>query len=314
MEDLVPGGVDGETDIGIGVRGQTAGANGIGVLGENIAAGTGLWGYSNGAPGVYGLSDATSSAGVGVYGQAQGSSGGFAVFGNNVAGGVGVYGQTSGPNPAIQGFNPGSGPGLQGFNSGSGIGLQGTATSGAPGVQGYNSGAGPGIVGQSVSGLAGLFAGPVTVNGAFTVLGPKSAAVRGADGGLKRLYSLESPESWFEDFGSGQLTGGSATVQLEPGFAGVVHGHNYHVFLTPRDDSKGLYVSKQNPSGFTVQEAGGGTSSIGFSYRVVAKRKDIEGARLEHVNELPTLPSAATPPSGDLSMVPDTPPPSKHGS
>jgi hypothetical protein len=63
------------------------------------------------------------------------------------------------------------------------------------------------------------------------------------------------------------------------------------VFLTPNGEPKGiLYVSKRNPNGFTVQEAGGGTSNIGFSYRVVAKRKDIPGVRLEHVDEPPTLP------------------------
>jgi hypothetical protein len=122
------------------------------------------------------------------------------------------------------------------------------------------------------------------------------------------MYSMESPESWFEDFGSGQLSGGSATVQLEPGFAGVVHGDNYHVFLTPRGESKGwLYVGKQSPGSFTVQEAGGGTSSIGFSYRVVAKRKDIAGARLEPVDEpaLPEVPSEPIKPA----PAPDTQPP-----
>jgi hypothetical protein len=322
-------GVQGRSETGTGVlasgvvygvwaQAQTAGA--FGVFGQNSGGGIGIYGQSTHGSnstnvGVYGEASGSSSGfgvvgynpsgGVGVYGQATGSSSGFAVIGNNMSGGVGVYGQTSGPNPAIQGFNPGTGPGLQGFNSGGGIGLQGTATGSAPGVQGYNSGSGPGLVGQSVSGLAGLFAGPVTVTGALTVLGPKSAAVRGADGGLKRLYSLESPESWFEDFGSGHLTDGSATVQLEPGFAGVVHGDDYHAFLTPRGESKGwLYVSKQNPNGFTVQEAGGGTSNIGFSYRVVAKRKDIAGTRLEHVEEPPTPPLAptapATPPAIDL--------------
>jgi hypothetical protein len=217
--------------------------------------------------------------------------------GNSTGGGVGVYGQATGNNPAIQGFNPGPGPGLQGFNSGGGIGLQGTATGGAPALQGFNSGAGPGVVGQSVSGLAGLFAGPVTVTGALTVLGPKSAAVRDAGGNLRRLYSLESPESWFEDFGSSELAGGSATVQLEPGFAGVVHGDNYRVFLTPQDDSNGLYVSGKKPNGFTVREQQGGKSNIAFDYRIVAKRKDIPGARLEHVDESPALPPPPTPPS-----------------
>jgi hypothetical protein len=49
-----------------------------------------------------------------------------------------------------------------------------------------------------------------------------------------------------------------------------------------------------------VKEAGGGTSNIAFDYRIVAKRKDIPGARLEHVDEPPTLP--------DDFKTPPTPP------
>jgi hypothetical protein len=123
---------------------------------------------------------------------------------------------------------------------------------------------------------------------------------------------MESPESWFEEFGSGQLSGGSATVTLEPGFAGVVKGDSYHIFLTPRGESKGwLYVGKQSPGSFTVQEAGGGTSAIGFSYRVVAKRKDIAGVRLEPVDE-PALPDV---PSGPMrpQELPSLPPAIKQG-
>jgi hypothetical protein len=177
---------------------------------------------------------------------------------------------------------------------------------------------GTGVWSQSAGFFAGVFSGPVLVQGNFTVTGAKSTAVRGVDGGLKRLYSLESPGSWFEDFGSGQLSGGSATVQLEPGFAGVVYGDYYRVFLTPRGESKGwLYVGKQNPNSFTVQEAGGGTSNIAFDYRIVAKRKDIPGARLEHVDEPPTLPDAfKTPPTApklpDMPAMP-APPTSKQG-
>jgi hypothetical protein len=150
------------------------------------------------------------------------------------------------------------------------------------------------LVAVSTGGYAGIFSGAVYVSGPLTVLGAKSAAVRDAGRTLRRMYSMESPESWFEDFGGAQLTSGTATVQFEPSFGSLVHGDNYHVFLTPKGEPKGpLYVSKQNPNGFTVPEAGGGTSNIGFSYRIVAKRKDIPGNRLEHIDEpaLPQVPS-----------------------
>jgi hypothetical protein len=172
---------------------------------------------------------------------------------------------------------------------------------------------GVGLYGSSAGGYAAILVGNVWVTGSQTVLGPKSAAVRGADGGLKRLYSLESPESWFEDFGSGQLSSGSATVQLEPGFAAVVHGDNYRVFLTPKGDSSGLYVTNLTPGGFTVHEQQGGKSNVAFDYRVVAKRKDIEGARLEHVNEpkLPDVPKPVTPSA--FPPPPSIPPVGPHG-
>ncbi len=58
---------------------------------------------------------------------------------------------------------------------------------------------------------------------------------------------------------------------------------DYHIFLTPRGDSNGLYVSGLTSSGFEVREQKGGASSLDFDYRVVARRKDIPGPRLEKV-------------------------------
>jgi hypothetical protein len=129
---------------------------------------------------------------------------------------------------------------------------------------------------------------------------------------------MESPESWFEDFGSSQLTGGQATVSLESGFADIVHTDTYHVFLTPKGDCKGLYVSIQSGGSFSVHELQGGTSNIAFDYRVVAKRADIEGDRLEHIDpphpidgpKEPVLDYAPKPP--ELPAKP-TPPKSRPG-
>jgi hypothetical protein len=140
--------------------------------------------------------------------------------------------------------------------------------------------------------------------------GAKSAAVR-SNGSLKRVYSLESPESWFEDFGSGQLSGGQATVSLETDFASIVHTDAYRVFLTPDNDCKGLYVTGRSGGSFTVRELQGGTSNVGFDYRVVAKRADIAGARLEDVDEPPTY---YQPPEPALDHAPKPPaPPDTQG-
>jgi hypothetical protein len=96
------------------------------------------------------------------------------------------------------------------------------------------------------------------------------------------LYAIESPQNWFEDFGSGKLSAGSATVRLESTFAQTVNtGVEYHVFLTPRGDSKGLYVTNETAGSFEVHEQGGGRSSIAFDYRIVAERKGFEKIRME---------------------------------
>jgi hypothetical protein len=229
---------------------------------QNASGGTGVYGQSNSAIGVWGV---TTTSGQGLANPA--------VAGTNNGGGAGLVGFTAGP----------SSIGLAGATT-SGIGAYGSSQTGT-GIFGYSN-TGFAINGNSPGGgYAGYFSGPVFVTGSLTAMSAKSAAAK-TKSGLSRVYSMESPESWFEDFGSGQLTAGQATVSLEPGFAGIVHTDAYRVFLTPRGESKGwLYVSKQNPGGFTVQEAAGGTSNIAFDYRVVAKRADIEGVRLEHVDE-----------------------------
>jgi hypothetical protein len=245
------------------------------------------------------------------------------VLGTNTGSEYGVGGKTStgaGGPAAVSGVNSGAGgPGVVGYaNGANSIGTGGTTDDGY-GLYGYASGSGTGVVGASMGNAAvwgaasangtysGLFTGGagVIVYGALTVAGgPKSAAVKGTDGTLRRMYSVESPESWFEDFGSSQLSNGSATVQLEPGFAGVVKVDQYHVYVTPQGESKGwLYVSNKTPAGFTVREAGGGFSSVAFDYRVVAKRKDIAGARLEPVPEplQPAMPTLTQPPAVPLT-------------
>jgi hypothetical protein len=308
-------GVYGESDVGVGVRGATFGSSGAGV---------------------YATSFATSGGGTGVFGEASGGATSIGVSGHNYNGGTGVYGQsndaigvwgvtnTSGQglaNPAVAGTNNGGGAALVGFTAGpssiglggatnAGVGVYGSSTTGA-GVAGYTS-TGVAVGGTATGGgFAGYFSGPVFVNGSLTVTGgAKSAAVR-SNGSLKRVYSMESPESWFEDFGSGQLSGGQATVSLESGFAGIVHTDAYRVFLTARGDSEGLFVADQNSSGFTVREQRGGKSNIGFDYRVVAKRADIAGARLEDVDEPPTY---YQPPEPALDHAPKPPaPPDTQG-
>jgi len=99
-------------------------------------------------------------------------------------------------------------------------------------------------------------------------------------------YAVQSSENWIEDYGSGQLSGGRATVTIETAFAETVNtGVEFHVFLTPGGDCKGLYVTNKTGNSFEVHELGGGTSSIPFDYKIVAKRRGFETQRLVDVTE-----------------------------
>jgi hypothetical protein len=258
----------------IGVRGDSP--SGFGCAGLSVR-GSGVAGFSDRGPGVTG----ESANQWGVRGHSAGR------FGVGTAGlaerGTGVYGESQLGN-AVIGLST-TRAGVYGFSHSRD--QNGDPTPDGIGVYG-ESGTGVGVRGVTFDGpgggLAGRFDGPVVVNGAFTVMGgPKSAAVRHPDGSHRRLYSVESPESWFEDFGTGKLRRGSAEVKLDRDFAALVRRDDYHVFLTPLGDSQGLYVSGKGSSSFKVREQQGGTSSVAFSYRVVARRKDIKGRRLEKV-------------------------------
>jgi hypothetical protein len=156
-------------------------------------------------------------------------------------------------------------------------------------------GATNGVVGA----YAGLFYGPVAVSGDFTVFGAKSAAVPHPDGTHRRLYCVESPESWFEDFGKSQLECGAADVMIDRDFAAVALLDDYHVFLTQYGAMDVLSVTEQTSKGFRV-EAKDLTSTTRFSWRIVAKRKDIPAPRFEPVTVpaepvLPPVPEILTP-------------------
>lgn len=119
--------------------------------------------------------------------------------------------------------------------------------------------------------------GNLRINGDFVATGTKSAVVTLADNREVRLYAVESPGNWFEDFGSGRLNDGVVTVSLDPLFAQTVNtNYTYHVFLTANGNCRGLYVAKKTATTFEVRELGGGRSKVTFDYRIVARRRGYE--------------------------------------
>lgn len=147
----------------------------------------------------------------------------------------------------------------------------------------YGTGAKYGIYAVAPSsGYAGYFSGNIKVTGNQTVDGTKSAAVEVGPDEYRLVYSQESPECWFEDFGKGQLSNGRAHVELDPLFLRTVTidtEHPMNVFIQPNDPNcKGTAVVC-GLTGFDVMELANGSGNAAFTYRVVAKRKGYEDVR-----------------------------------
>jgi hypothetical protein len=265
------GGVAGTSLNRVGVYGQVEGGNPLpfGVRAGVIGVATtqvGVVGFSHDTLGVEGW----SYSGMAVHG---GSVLGKGVRGASLldAGVLGVTGDEEGPPlgmnlPTIAGAvgSAAQRPGVIGTSRAL-MGIYGFSTQNA------------GVVGETANpqSFAGYFAGNVIVTGTLTA-GVKNAAVRFPDGSQRVLHCMESPEHWFEDFGAAKLKGGRATVKLDADFAKVIKRGDYHVFLTPRGDCRGLYVRSQGGASFEVRELAGGTSNVAFSYRIVGRRRDID--------------------------------------
>jgi hypothetical protein len=256
---------------------------------------------SNGAEAVYARNDANTAGDSGVYGDVDATSGTvYGVFGNNNggAGGAGVYGQISTNGQSSTGSTwPFAGGGVWGDGGASNnYGVIGTADDHSAGIF-YNSGTGYYALYATATDSAGIPFGAyngsgkgcnIDASGNINCSGSKNAVVP-IDGGQRKvaLSAVESPKNWFEDFGSEQLSKGVAVVRLDPDFAQTVNTElEYHVFLTPKGDCRGLYVSQETPASFEVHELGNGKSDVRFDYRIVALRKYFENIRMaDHTND-----------------------------
>jgi hypothetical protein len=269
----VKGQVAGTSGINPGVQAAVLGdsASGAGVVGLS-AESTGVHGISFFDAGVYGMGRTAGVHAVGMY------RGILAENGNTIANGAVSAIEATGNSASGVYANSITGAGVYAYSEESSAVYATSGTGDA--LHGVAQGNGTGVIGQSAAGLAGAFYGPVSVTGAFTVYGAKSAAVRDRDGSHRLMYSLECPDSWFEDFGDGLLRAGKTTVQIDTAFARCVRLKHYHVFITPRGECNSLFVSKQTSRSFEVRESNDGKSRVGFSYRIVAKRGDLDLPRL----------------------------------
>ena len=98
-------------------------------------------------------------------------------------------------------------------------------------------------------------------------------------------------------------------MTLDGTFAQTVNASSdYHVFLTPEGDCRGLYVTRKTATGFEVHELGGGQSSVAFYYRIVALRRGFENVRMADITEQMKKANAPLPKAGPGFALPARPP------
>ena len=293
-------GVQGTGGAGTGVYGTAAGTSGqsgaAGVWGDTHDY-YGVWGTSVGNAGVAGNS--TNSAGVaggsvnndGVVGSGINGVHGISASGRGVWGhstvGDGVHGETVGNNAAgVAGFNTGGGQGVYGkSNTGEGVhgesssgnGVDGFAGPGANGVYGYATGLnGTGVFAAAGDSNAyGLYVfGYAFFNGSLNVVGSKNFVTPHPTDPSKEIVftALEGPESGTYFRGSGQITRGSATIDVPESFRDVSAADGITVQLTPIGDLAILAVVSEDLNRIEVR----GSMDVKFHYLVNGIRAGFE--------------------------------------
>jgi hypothetical protein len=229
-----------------------------------------------------GLVISNSGSGAAIYGNATAATGNTkGVYGRSASSaGVGVYGLAA-ANPGTTSF------GVAGHHFWAGTGVGAWSFTGRL-FEGRSGDYPDGTLQFYVTNNGNVFA-----NGTYNIfVQPSSPTTRTTSNEYTTLYALQSPEAWFEDFGTGTLVEGKALILIDPLFAATVNlNSDYHVFLTPMGNSNNLYVFNQTPTSFEVLEANDGQASISFHYRIVAKRQGYEDVRLETIrmDESPQL-------------------------
>jgi hypothetical protein len=248
------------------------GGSDYGTYGENSDVGYGyLGGGSLGAAGAHnnGNSGYLGHSAFGAYGASSNGHSGYLGYDDYGAVGYNFNGN--------YGHLGSSEFGTWGRNSSGFLGALGDASIGA---YGQNSGG-------DRRGYAGTSGYGVYYLGGLGGSGSKSCIVRTSQGPTK-LYCQESPESWFEDFGEGQLVDGHAHIELDPLFLETVtidRDNPMKILVQLNDETCNGVAVKKGMTGFDVVELAGGRSGGTFDYRVVAKRADFEEERLEICEE-----------------------------
>ena len=115
----------------------------------------------------------------------------------------------------------------------------------------------------------------------YKVIGPGSVSTIVKDLNDKKIvmFSSESPESFFTDYGQGKLVNGKAKVIIDPVFSKnikVNEKQQMKVFIQLEGDCNGVYVTNKSAESFEVIELQNGSSNVSFTYSITANRADEE--------------------------------------
>jgi hypothetical protein len=127
----------------------------------------------------------------------------------------------------------------------------------------------------------------------ITGLGAVAEIIPTANHGRVTLTCPESPEYWYQDYGSVKLVNGKAHVSLDPILVDVVFidaKNPIRVFCTPVDMLyfNGVTIINQTPTGFDLVELNGGKHSGKLDYQLIVKPKTNYG-----VGRFPQAPGPA---------------------
>jgi hypothetical protein len=208
-------------------------------------------------PGLYGQLNVTNAANTGLF--------------QIAAHGYSNRGTTAG--------NPGYTVGLRGTANAQnqdGIGLMGTSyTNSGFTIGGYfegNSYANVNVAYAYVGGNDGFGATKITGTGAVAEIIPTP------NHGRIKMLCPESPEYWYQDYGTVTLVNGFAHVDIDPILADIIvvdAANPIRVFATPVNmlNFEGVTMTNLTPTGFDLVELNGATHSGIVDYQLVCKPK-----------------------------------------
>jgi hypothetical protein len=243
------------------------------------------------------------STGNVIYVSSSGSSLNSAIVSTHTNGGTGVWGNAyASDHFGVVGNNESStGIGVVGFGNTQSI----TYLSGGTGVAGFGTYTGVYGSARSTSGSreGGYFtavSGP-SVRVAYETDGGTEYKIQGSGAaasvmsttiGDVALIAPESPEAWLQDFGTGQIVNGRASVVLDPTFvecATISAKYPMQVFITFTSPPPASYYVEKGTDGFEVISTSGDKPNATFDYFVSVRWKGWEDIRFDPVDPPPVI-------------------------